>query len=206
MDIAKLSLIEKIGQKFMFGVNESNTDVIVELIKKYSIGGVILYKRNYNTYDDMLKVIKKFKDANKDNKIPLFISIDQEGGRVNRMPSEIMNIKNNYDMSKKDIELISKNGILVGKMLSSMGINMNFAPVLDLCEDNNSKILYNRCFFGDEDNVYRCGKAYVKGLNDSNVISVIKHFPGHGISRLDSHFFIPYVFVPFFPMNQSCII
>lgn len=193
MDVTKLSLEEKIGQKFMFGVTSSNIDIIINLIKKYYIGGVILYKKNYRNYNEMLEVIKKLKDANKDNKIPLFISIDQEGGRVNRMPSEINNIKNIYDMSKKDIKLIGENGNLVGKMLSSIGINMNFAPVMDVCENNKSKILFNRCFYGDEDNVYKCGSLYSKKLRDNKVIPVIKHFPGHGVSTLDSHIFTPIV-------------
>lgn len=194
MDLTKLSLREKLGQKFIFGVTSSNIDIIIRLIKEYYIGGVILYKKNYNNYNEMLAVIKKLKEANKNNKIPLFISIDQEGGRVNRMPLEIVNMKNIHDMSCKDIDLIFDNGMVTGKMLSSIGINMNFAPVLDVCEDNNSKILFNRCFNGNEENVYKCGKLYVKALNKNNVIPVVKHFPGHGVSMLDSHFFTPYVF------------
>jgi len=105
VDIKKLSLEEKIGQRFMFGVNSYNIDIIIELIKNYSIGGVILYKKNYNSYSEMLSVVKRLKDANKNNKIPLFISIDQEGGRVNRFPSEFVNLKNVYDVSKKDEKL-----------------------------------------------------------------------------------------------------
>ena len=194
MDLIKLSLEEKIGQKFIFGVTSSNIDIIIKLIKEYHIGGVILYKKNYINYKEMLSVIKKLKDANKDNKIPLFISIDQEGGRVNRMPREIENMKNIYDMSSKDCSLIYENGMITGKMLSSMGINMNFAPVMDVCENNNSKVLFNRCFAGNEDNVYECGKLYVDSLEKNKVISVVKHFPGHGVSMLDSHFFTPYVF------------
>ena len=59
MDINKLSLDEKIGQRFIFGINDYNIDCLIELIKKTYIGGVILYKKNYDTYQDMLKVIKK---------------------------------------------------------------------------------------------------------------------------------------------------
>lgn len=194
MNINNLSLQEKIGQKFMFGINSHNIDTIINLIKNYYIGGVILYKKNYDSYDKMLSVIKRLKEANKNNKIPLFIAIDQEGGRVNRMPKEISNIKNIYEMSKKNIKLIEENGSIVGRMLSSMGINMNFAPVVDMCEDNKGKILFNRCFFGNEDDVYKCGSLYSKKLIDNRVIPVLKHFPGHGVSMLDSHFFTPIVF------------
>lgn len=195
MELKKLSLKEKVGQKFMFGVNSNNIDVIIDLIKNYYIGGVILYKRNYNSYDEMLKVIKRLKDANKNNKLPLFIAIDQEGGRVNRMPSEFRNIKNVYDMSKKDNKLLKENGLVVGEMLTQSGINMNFAPVLDMC--NNSRknnVLYKRCFYGNVDNVSESGRNYIDGMNKHNIISVVKHFPGHGVSKMDSHFITPIVF------------
>ena len=91
--LEKLTLEEKIGQMFMFGINSSNTEGILELIKNNQIGGVILYKKNYSSYSEMLTLINKLKDANKGNKIPLFVAVDEEGGRVNRMPSEIKNLK-----------------------------------------------------------------------------------------------------------------
>ena len=193
MNLNKLSLMEKIGQKFIFGVYSDNIDGIVNLIKNYHIGGVILYKKNYNNYKEMLSVIKILKNANRNNKMPLFIAIDQEGGRVNRMPSEFKNLKNIYDMSKKDKGLIVDNANITGKMLSEMGINMNFAPVLDMCDNDKSKVLYNRCFYGNVDDISKLGISYVKGLSKKGVISVIKHFPGHGVSTIDSHFITPYI-------------
>lgn len=193
MYLNELSINEKIGQKFIFGVNSHNIDEIINLIENYYIGGVILYKKNYNTYNEMLSVIKRLKKANSKNKIPLFIAIDQEGGRVNRMPSEFKNLNSVYDMSYVDKELIYANGVVTGKMLSQMGINMNFAPVLDI-DDECSKVLYRRCFYGDIDDVSECGKKYLSGISQSNIISVIKHFPGHGVSRMDSHFVTPYIF------------
>lgn len=153
MNINELSIKEKIGQKFIFGVNSSNVDIIIDLIKNYYIGGVILYKKNYSSYDEMLSLVKRLKEANKENKIPLFISIDQEGGRVNRMPLEIENIKNVYDVSKNNIDLVYDSAVITGEMLSETGINMNFAPVLDLWNDSGNKALYKRCFYGDVDDV-----------------------------------------------------
>ena len=194
MDLKNLSLKEKIGQRFMFGVNSHNINIIIKLIQEYHIGGVILYKKNYNNYDEMLSVIKRLKKANRENKIPLFIAIDQEGGRVNRMPSEFKNIKNVYDMSMKDKKLLYDNGNITGLMLSRMGINMNFAPVLDICDENSSKVLYKRCFYGNVDDVTECCINYIDGFNKNRIISVVKHFPGHGVSKLDSHFITPFVF------------
>ena len=193
MDLNKLSIREKIGQRFIFGINDNNIDVIIDLIKNYSIGGVILYKKNYSNYDEMLSVIKRLKESNKNNKIPLFIAIDQEGGRVNRMPFEIKNINSVYDLSKVSEGLLYDSGLITGKMLKQMGINMNFAPVMDIY-DNKSKVLYKRCFCGNGDDVYRYGIKYVEGLYNNDIISVVKHFPGHGATKMDSHFITPYVY------------
>ena len=193
MNYKELSLQEKIGQKFMFGVNSHNIDVIVKLIENYYIGGVILYKDNYNNYDEMLSVIKRLKKANSRNKIPLFIAVDQEGGRVNRMPSEFKNLKNIYDVSRVDSEIVYDYAKVIGEMLFKTGINMNFSPVLDINEDNGSKVMYNRCFYGNAYDVSTDSERYIRGLNEKGIISVVKHFPGHGISRIDSHFFAPYI-------------
>lgn len=195
MKYQDLSLREKVGQKFIFGVYSNNIDIIISLIRDYAIGGVILYKKNYRSYDEMINVIKRLKEANKNNKIPLFIAIDQEGGKVNRMPSEFDNIKSVYDLSQKDSDLIRDMSILTGKMLSSCGINMNFAPVMDIYDGNpKNKALYKRCFYGSIENITDCGIKYVDGVSSSNVISVIKHFPGHGATHADSHFMTPFVY------------
>lgn len=192
MDLKKLSIEEKIGQRFIIGVNSDNIDLLVDLIKNNYIGGVVLYRKNYDSYKKMLSVINRLKRANSKNKIPLFISIDQEGGKVNRMPPEFVNIRNVYDVSRIDKTLIYETANITGEILSSVGINMDFAPVMDLY-DNNSKALYKRCFFGDVDDVCNSSMDYVKGLQDNGIISVPKHFPGHGISNIDSHFLTPYV-------------
>lgn len=193
VDLNKLSLREKIGQKFIFGVYSDNVEIIVDLIKECYIGGIILYKKNYNNYSEMLDIIKKFKNANKNNKVPLFIAIDQEGGRVNRMPTEFKNLINIYDVSKCDESLIDEYANTIGRMLINSGINMNFAPVIDIY-DGKSKVLYNRCFYGKKLDISRFGKKYVQKMSSLGVIPVIKHFPGHGATSMDSHFLTPYVY------------
>lgn len=193
MNINDLSFEEKVGQRFIFGVNNENIDCLISLIKDFRIGGVILYKKNYRSYQEMVEVIKKLKAANKNNKIPLFIAIDQEGGKVNRWPQEIHNLKNIYDVSKTNKELVYDYANIIGMVLKETGINMNLAPVIDIFNNSKTKALYKRCFYGDVDNVSSCGLNYLKGI-DNNVISVIKHYPGHGVTKKDSHFIIPYVY------------
>lgn len=188
------SLDKKIGQRFILGVNNENVSDIINLIKNAYIGGVILYKKNYNNYHEMLSVINRLKEANKNNDIPLFIAIDQEGGIVNRLPKEIHSLKNITDVSKVDKDLVVEYANVIGKILNRSGINMNFSPVLDIYNNSKSKALIKRCFYGDTSNVGKLGKEYIKTLNNNGVIAVAKHFPGHGISSLDSHFFVPYTF------------
>lgn len=194
MDINNLSLEEKIGQMFMVGINSNNIDCLYKLIEEKKVGGVILYKKNYSSYNDLINVVKKLKNANKNNRIPLFISIDQEGGRVNRMPNELSNIKNINDLTSLDsVRLIRESADVMSKMLSESGINMNFAPVLDIDNQSDSNVLFKRCFSSEVDKVSKYGICYMKQMQHNNIISVVKHFPGHGSSVRDSHFFVPYV-------------
>lgn len=187
-----LSLEEKIGQMFMFGVNKNNIDGILELIKNNKIGGVILYKNNYNSYEEMLNLIKKLKEANKNNKIPLLIAVDQEGGRVNRMPPEFKNLRSiTYISNLNNPTLIKKYSEIISKELSESNINMNFAPVLDISNNSNNNVLKLRCFSNEEQKVSEYGKIYIKEMQSNNVIPVVKHFPGHGCTKKDSHIFLP---------------
>ena len=105
INIEELSLEEKIGQMLIIGMDTNYiTDRIKNMIQKYKIGGIILYRKNFKSYDSMVKLINELKELNKNNKIPMFIAIDQEGGRVNRMPKELKNLPAaNKVANKKDI-------------------------------------------------------------------------------------------------------
>ncbi len=194
MNINELSIKEKIGQKLLVGINSSNIDDIIYLIRNNYIGGVVLYKKNYENYKEMLDVVKKIRDANANNKVPLFIAIDQENGVVNRFPNEVTPLKNIYDISQTDKKLIRDVGRITADFLVNTGINMNLAPVLDIYNESDSKVLNKRCFYGDENNIYEDAKDYLKEFNDRKIITVCKHFPGHGVTKVDSHFFVPYIF------------
>lgn len=190
----KLSLEQKIGQRFIMGVNNNNISIIINLIKNAYLGGVILYKKNYSNYIEMLQVIKSLKAANINNPIPLFIAIDQEGGYVNRFPKEINNLSNIYDLTKNTHEKLPEYVSILSKLLSDTGINLNLAPVMDIDNELKSLALYKRCFYGNIDDITNYSKTYINILKENNIIAVPKHFPGHGISKKDSHFIIPYIF------------
>ena len=181
-DIKELSLEEKIGQLFMIGMlREDVNKHLDDLIKNDKIGGVIIYRRNYKDYP-----------KNKDNKIPLFISIDQEGGRVNRMPSEIKNIKSATRIARtKKMEYVKESGRLIGEMLRQTGISMDYAPTLDIKRFADNHAIGDRCYGENRDDVSKYGIEVMKQIQEQKVIPVIKHFPGHGATYKDSHFRIP---------------
>ena len=195
MIIEELTLDEKIGQLFIIELEEGPiSSKTIEMIQKYKIGGFILYSKNYRTYEEMVQRINQLKEINKVNRIPLWIAIDQEGGRVNRMPQEVTPLKNAYDIAKtKDIELVKKSGEIIGKMLKETGINMDFAPVLDIKRFKDIHAIGNRCYGEDVQEVEKYGIEVMKEIQNQGIVSVIKHFPGHGRTKKDSHFFLPTV-------------
>lgn len=195
MEIKGLSIKEKIGQMVMIGLDTNYiTDRIKNMIKNYKIGGVILYRKNFATYKDMLNLIRELKELNKENKIPLFIAIDQEGGRVNRMPKEIKNLPSaNQVATVGGEELTREAARITGEMLSKSGYNLNFAPVLDLKRFDNKHGIGDRCFGEDREKVAKCGVTVMEEMQKQGVISVIKHFPGHGATQQDSHYMLPII-------------
>jgi len=195
MEIEELSIQEKIGQMVIIGMDTNYiTERIKTMITKYKIGGIILYRKNFNTYEKMLELIQELKELNKDNKIPLFIAIDQEGGRVNRMPKEFQNLPAAHKLaSTGNDELVKKSAQLTGEILKKSGFNLNFAPVLDIKNFSNEHAIGDRCFGDDKETVAKYGIMTMKELQNQGIIPVIKHFPGHGATSRDSHYFLPII-------------
>ncbi len=193
MEIENLNLQEKIGQMLMVGIDTSCTKNDIEkLITKYKVGGILLYKKNYKNYEQMLSLINYIKKLNKTNKVPIFIATDHEGGRVNRMPKEFENIPAAYKLARSGKEdTVKQAGEIMAKMLSSLGFNFNLAPVLDIKRFPDNHAIGDRAFSEDKNEVSKCGITYMKELQKRNIVSVIKHFPGHGSTSKDSHFSIP---------------
>lgn len=195
MEIKELSIKEKIGQMVIIGLDTNYiTDRIKEMIQEYKIGGIILYRKNFSTYSDMLKLVKELKKLNKENKVPLFIAIDQEGGRVNRMPKEIKNLPSASNVASiGGKELVGKSADITGEILYKSGFNLNFAPVLDIKRFDDKTAIGDRSFGTDKNIVAECGIMAMKELQKNGVVSVIKHFPGHGATKQDSHNFLPII-------------
>ncbi len=195
MNINELSMQEKIGQMIIIGIPGTEIDCLTkQLITQGKVGGVILYRKNIVSVEQLITLINGLKKLNENNKVPLFISVDQEGGRVNRMPAEIHNLRSAKKISNIGKDLCYKSGCVIGKMLNDIGINMNFAPVLDIGSVRHNVHLGDRCLGLDAKTVSENGISVMKGLKDNDVLSVIKHFPGHGTGRIDSHIMSPIIY------------
>lgn len=191
-----LTLREKIGQMLIIKIfGKEISEKTKQMIEEYKIGGIILYRKNYDTYDEMIKIINEIKKLNKEcGNIPLFISIDQEGGRVNRMPHELKNIKSAGKLvEQNNIEIIKEAGRTTAKMLKESGFNMNYSPVLDIQRFENGHAIGDRCYGKTAEDVSRNGITIMKELSTGGIIPVVKHFPGHGSTNKDSHFFLPII-------------
>ncbi len=194
-NLNNLTIKEKVGQMLMVGVENKNCIKPVEhLIEKYKIGGVLLYKRDYKNYKELNDLINRLRALGRKNKIPLFIAIDQEGGRVNRMPDEFENVPSaNKLASYKEEDLVEKASDVTGEMLKSTGFNFNFAPVLDIKRFENTQAIGDRAFSSDIETVSRCGITYMNEMKKYHIVPAIKHYPGHGATKKDSHFTLPVI-------------
>ena len=194
-NIHELSLEEKIGQMIIIGLNtETAVKNLEKIIEKYKVGGVLLYKRNYHqNYEEMIELVNKIKTLNQKNKIPIFISIDQEGGRVNRTPKEFKNLPAANKLVEKSGEedFVKRSGEITGELLHKLGINMDFAPVLDIKRFDDNHAIGDRAYSENIEEVSKYGIEYMQALQKNGVISIAKHFPGHGATKTDSHFRLP---------------
>ena len=207
---------DRIGQMFMVGFDGHQVSLkLRDIILCHGIGGIILFSRNITDPIQLADLCNDLQNISKD--IPLFISIDQEGGRVSRLkepftqlpparffgrlfekkPQEIQEDKTNEfepDYKKDDVvTLLYDLGEVVARELSSVGINMNLAPVLDVNTNPGNLVIKDRSFGLDPFTVSILGNAFIKGLQGNGVIAVGKHFPGHGDTDCDSHKQLPTV-------------
>lgn len=193
--IDTLSIEEKIGQLMIVGFNGTSIDEnINNLIKASYIGGVILFGDNVESLNGVTELINNIKLLNIDNKVPLFISVDEEGGVVSRTPNEFLKLPSSLSVGAYNNEDIGYEvGEIIAEELKLMGYNMDYAPVLDVLSNPNNTAIGSRAFGRDVDIVSNLGINVMRGISGNNVISVVKHFPGHGDTSVDSHYGLPLV-------------
>ena len=193
---AALRLEQKVGQMVMVGVPGSRMNRKAESIITENLpGGIILFGRNLTTFGNNRAFVTDLHDASiRNSGIPLFISIDQEGGRVVRIRSGVTQFPGNMAAGiSGDCGLVYEWGRILGLELRRSGVNMNLAPVLDVNNNPSNPVINTRSFGSDPRLVADIGACYVRGIQDSRCISVGKHFPGHGDTDSDSHYTLPVI-------------
>ncbi|WP_342537845.1 beta-N-acetylhexosaminidase [Sporosarcina sp. FSL K6-1540] len=193
--IDQMTLEEKVGQLLVIGVEGTSfSSEMDNLIRNYHVGGVIIMGRNVATTNEILQLINGIKKANEHNKIPLFLSVDEEGGRVSRLPVGIPKLPTSAQIGKLNDESVSyRSGTYLAGVLNEFGYNMNFAPVLDVNSNLSNPVIGDRSFGSDPYQVAKLGISTMRGMMDNGIIPVVKHFPGHGDTVVDSHKVLPKV-------------
>lgn len=191
-----MTVSEQVGQMLMPDIRQWNghaTTTVNEGLKRsihdQDLGGLILFDKNIV---DVRQVTTLTHDLQMEaGDIPLFLGIDQEGGVIKRIPGGT-NLPGQMALGATgDTALAEAAGQLTGEELKALGLQVNFAPVLDINSNPDNPIIGMRSFGSDADLVSRLGLATIKGLRQSGVIAAVKHFPGHGDTTVDSHLGMP---------------
>lgn len=193
--LSSLTLEEKIGQMILAGVQGTTLDdQAKQMITDQKVGGIIFYANNVSTLEGTAKFVQSIKEANQSNPVPIFMSVDQEGGKVSRMPETVESIPSSRKVGEtKDSALAETMGELLARQVRLAGFNVDFAPVLDVNSNPKNPVIGDRSFGSSAELVSRMGIAEMKGLRSEGIIPVVKHFPGHGDTSVDSHLDLPVV-------------
>jgi beta-N-acetylhexosaminidase len=191
--IMETLLRQKIGQLFLVGIEGEMLNLNERLhFEEYGFGGFVLFQRNCHHAAEIVSLCRALWDIA--GELSPFIAIDQEGGRVHRLPPPFSHFPAAARIGdRNDPTLAYRAGRAVAAELALTGINLNFAPVLDVNSNPDSPIIGDRAFAADPNAVTTLGWSWARGLREGGIIPCGKHFPGHGATDKDSHFELPVV-------------
>lgn len=186
---------EKVGQLFVIGFDGTETTPeLRSFIREEGIGGVILFRRNITSSNQLKRLVDRLQDESGDT--PLIVSIDQEGGAVQRLPRQFGTFPSMAEVGRRAVEVDDSSVVYtaaerIASALKPMGINLDFAPVLDVATNPFNPIIGDRAFGSDPEFVAKMGVQFIRGLMHGGVGACGKHFPGHGDTDADSHLELP---------------
>jgi beta-N-acetylhexosaminidase len=195
-DPPKDSIDMMIGQMIMIGIGDFNLvdgdEQIFDEVKAGKVGGVVLYEKNILFESPKPELALLVETLQKNSSIPLFISIDEEGGRVTRMKTRYgfpKNVSAQYLGNMNNLDSTRYYAHQTASILSSFGINMNYAPVVDVNLNPRNPVIgkIERSYSENYNEVIEQAYHVIDQHNKRGVIPVLKHFPGHGSSRNDTH-------------------
>ena len=160
-------------------------------LSEQAVAGLILFKRNITDVDQATSLIASC-TAGRETELPFLVCVDQEGGRVARFGDPVLRLPPMRTLAAAgDTRLTHDAAQVLGRQLRAIGVNLDFAPVLDVDTNPQNPVIGDRAFGGTPDVVIEHALAFADGLHDGGVLSCGKHFPGHGDTDLDSHLALP---------------
>lgn len=185
----------RIGSLFMAGMPGPRLDAGTEsLIRDFGLGGVILFSRNIQDPIQLAELCLELQErAMEHHGLPLFLAVDQEGGRVSRLVEPFTSFEGNeaIGVDSRPLERAEEFAKVTAREMTLVGLNMNLAPVMDVRRGEPEKHLVGRMFSDDPETVSALGKAVIRTLQKNGVLAVAKHFPGLGKAPLDPHHRLP---------------
>lgn len=187
----KMTPDERLGQLFMIPAypeqGNSNKEKVSNLIKKYNIGGIIFFKSEPKKQAELTNYYQSI------SKTPIMIAGDYEWGLSMRISNTVIYPRQMMLGAIQNDLLINAFGSEIARQCKRISININFAPVIDVNNNSNNPVINSRSFGENKENVARKGMAYMIGLQSNRILSVGKHFPGHGDTDTDSHKNLPII-------------
>ncbi len=188
-ELESLTLEQKVGQMFIFGFSGTKVNKKIKAhFKMHQPGAAIVFGRNIKTLSQISELNAELQKLTLTHStVPLFLAIDQEGGSVSRIKTS-PSLPSAYTIGNtNDTALSFQAGRVTGQILRLLGFNMNLAPVLDVTDSQLHSFIASRSFSESPHKVSSMGVAFAQGLEESQIIPVAKHFPGHGSISLDTH-------------------
>ncbi|MBN1116509.1 MAG: serine hydrolase [Bacteroidales bacterium] len=186
-----LTTQDKIAQMMMIAAypqdGEADKQRITKLIKQYNIGGIIFFQ---SSVEEVAQLAGYYQSI---SRIPLLIAVDGEWGLAMRFSNTIKYPKQMMLGAVSDEMLIYEMGRDIAMQMKQLGINVNFAPVIDINNNPENPVINSRSFGEQRVNVARKGLLYMKGMQNNGVLAFAKHFPGHGDTKTDSHHGLPLI-------------
>jgi len=185
---------ERLGELFLMGFSGTELgDDTSAFLSQARIGGVVLFAQNYESPEQLASLINQIQEC-RASELPLWISVDHEGGKVQRFKQGFTRLPEAGVIAKKGSpKLLFELSEMVAAELKAVGVNVNFAPVADINSNPRNPVIGKRAYGEDEDTVSKMVSAFVRGHLHQGIQPCAKHFPGHGDTAVDSHFALPKV-------------
>ncbi|MFP4601089.1 MAG: beta-N-acetylhexosaminidase [Persicimonas sp.] len=194
-DLTVQDIHEAAGQLLVVGfegATEEPPEAIAQALGDGTIGGVILFRRNVDTVEQVCALNERVHSLAADAPEAPFVAVDQEGGRVVRLKEPLTPIPPMRAVGdSRDQRLISEVSEVIATEVGALGFNLNFAPVLDVDTNPLNPIIGDRAFGSTPESVSSAAGAFLLGHHTAGVLPCGKHFPGHGDTLLDSHLELP---------------